>query len=202
MDSYSCYAGIDEKYYVIFEELWDTYHTQLPEIDAVLQDNVSVKATIFNLWVNYYAIDGIIFFKSEGIILNSNVSSLVNKLQKYLPYEIIEELNHQKHSEVFTFLYVYHMAKYLYQNLADFVDTHEFLKNHTIKRPCIHLMKDDDFEQHDIIYVILKVLNFEFIQMYLSQNKCYEMHLMALYFTKSFVNQHAIHDMNFEIMTK
>ncbi|MER2106134.1 MAG: hypothetical protein ABS949_04290 [Solibacillus sp.] len=61
MGSYSCYAGIDEKYYVIFEELWDTYHTQLPEIDAVLQDKISVKATIFNLWVNYYAIDGIIF---------------------------------------------------------------------------------------------------------------------------------------------
>lgn len=190
MSNYSCYEGIDEKYFMIFEELWDTYSAQLPTLDAVLQNEASIKATILNLWVNYYAIDGIIFFKSESMMLNSNVSSLVNKLQKYTPYEIVDEVNRQKHSEIFTFLYVYHLTRCIYQNLEGFVSGHEFLKNHPIKCPDIHMMKDDDFEPNDVVYYILKILNFEFIQTYLTQDKFYEMHLMSIYFTKSFINQH------------
>lgn len=188
MEQYCYYGGIDDKYFRIFEKLWDTYRTQLPEIKPVLQDEEAIKLNVFYLWVNYYAIDGMFFYKADRMMLNSTVSILVDKLKKYMPYEIVDELEGKKSDEVFVFLYVYHVIKFLYQHLDDFVQAHDVLKNYPIRRPRMYTMKDDDFEPGDKIYVVLKMINFEFIQTYLTQNRCYEIHLMALYFTKSFLN--------------
>ena len=81
MEQYCCYAEIDTKYFRTFEKLWDTYRAQLPEIKPVLQDETAIKVNVFNVWINYYAIDGMLFFKTDRMMLNSIVSNLVNKVK-------------------------------------------------------------------------------------------------------------------------
>lgn len=192
MEIYSCYAGVEDEDYLLFEELWHTYSGKLPKIESVFQDDIGVRTTVFNLWINYYRMDAIIFLKPESSMLNSNVEGIVNKLKGYIPGEIIDELEEQQQSPQFMFIYAYHTAKFICQYLDDFTSMHEFLGRYPIRRKNIYLLNDDDVEPSDVIYVILKILNFEFVQHYLAPNKCYELHFLAMYFTKSFLRQYHV----------
>lgn len=190
MEQYSCYAGIDSKYFDLFEHLWDTYYRYLPEVVFSLQNERSMKAFILNFWINYYLNEEIIIFKLEKTMLVSLFSGIVNKLQNYIPEEIEEEVQEQKQSETFIFIYVYHLSKCIMQHLEDFVQSHSFFENYQVRHPCIYLMNDDDFERGDQVYIVLKILNAEFLHMHLTQNHCSEIHTMSMYFTKRFIAQY------------
>jgi hypothetical protein len=170
---YNSYVNISPKYIDIFESLWEQYYEKLPTITTQIQNESNVKASLFNIWVNYYKTNQFFLIKSEKQFLHAFDENLIKKIDLVMQHsENIRMLfeRFEKNKE-FIFVFSYLMTLEIFRELDLFVPNHPILKKINIKQYHYYYLTDDDITEKHELFLIVKVLNSEFLNEYLTNEK-------------------------------
>ena len=186
--NYSSYQGIDPFYITLFDRLWERYTPQLPLLPTEIQSEENTRAAVFNLWVNFYDVQHHLLIKTEKTFSHAYVEHLVKRLKSGTPQHLkpIVQTYRSKHHHAF--LYCYLLVLQVQKELALFVTQHETLELEMFKKYNYYFLSDIDFEPNDGLFLIIKILNYEFIQLYLTQQKCEHMHEFAHQEMQAYLN--------------
>ena len=171
--AYSSYVNISPKFIDVFESLWHQFYEKLPTINTQIQNESNVKASVFNIWVNYYKTNPYFVIKCEKQFLHSYDENLIKKIDLVMQRtDYMNEL-FEKHGndKEFIFVFSYLLTYEIYRELDLFVPNHPVLKSLHLKRYNYYYLTDDDIAENHELFLIMKVLNSEFLNQYLSNDK-------------------------------
>lgn len=174
--NYSSYQGIDPFYVTLFDRLWERYVAKLPALPTDLQSEENTKAAVFNLWVNFYEVNKYLLIKTDKTFSHAFEEHIVNRLKLYIPQPLKPILHAYQDKHHHTFLYCYLLVLHVFQELSVFVAQHETIEPEILKPYNYYYINDADFEPSAELFVIMKILSHEFVQLYLTQQKCEDMH--------------------------
>ncbi|MCH7322970.1 hypothetical protein LZ480_13910 [Solibacillus sp. MA9] len=177
--NYSSYQEIDPFYMTLFERLWDQYSPELPPLPTDIQNENNTKAAVFNIWVNYYQVKKYLFIKFEKNFLHAYDEHLANRLKISTPEQLQTILQSYRTKHHHAFLYCYFLALHAFNELTIFVNQHEEIDPPMLKKYNYYYLTDTDYEPHDEVFRIMKILTFEFLQVHLTVQKCERMHFFA-----------------------
>ena len=172
-DSFISYMNISEKKVHEFENYWAMFSELLPPIQSNTQTEDNIKAGAFNVWLSYASENKFLFLKTDKFILHSYDHHLVERLESYLwKNEQLHNLYEgNKENSKFLFILSYLIRMEIFIELDDFVLQHPILKSIDLKLIRYYELSDIDIEKNDEIYIIMKILNAEFLQQYLNESK-------------------------------
>lgn len=177
--NYSSYHDIGTTHISLFEHLWESYKTHLPTLPTDIQNELNTKAAVFNLWVTFYKVDYYVMLNPDKSFLHAYDEHLSNRLKMYIPKPLLEAVELYKTNSHHSFIYCYLLIYQVFQQLTLFVEQHEKLNASTMKNYNYYYTKDDDFPPNNELFIIMKILNSEFIQLHLNKQKCEYMHYIA-----------------------
>lgn len=170
---YSSYVNISPKFIDLFESLWQQCYEKLPTISTQIQNESNVKACVFNVWVNYFKTNRYFVIKSEKQFLHSYDENLIKR------FDIVMEKSdymralfkkYEKNTE-FIFVFSYLITLEVFRELGEFVPNHPILKTFDLKQYNYYYLTDDDINKEHELFLIMKVLNSEFLNEYLTNDK-------------------------------
>lgn len=171
--AYSSYVNISPKFIDIFESLWQQFHEKLPTINTQIQNEANVKASVFNIWVNFYKTNQYFVIKSEKQFLHAFEENLIKKIDLVMQQsDYMRELfKKYENDKDFIFVFSYLLTYEIYRELDLFVPNHPILKSFDLKQYNYYYLTDDDITEKHELFLIMKFLNSEFLNHYLTIDK-------------------------------
>lgn len=170
---YSSYENVSEEHIKMFEAFWEAVTPKLPEIITNIQDEDNVKASVFNIWLNYANFTQFLFLKRERQMLHAYDEYLIKRMNTYIwKNEKLEKLfKNKQQSQEFLFIFAYLLTLELFKCLEDFSQQHAILRNINLSKFPYYYWSDHDIDQNAEIYVVMKLLISEFLNQYLSEER-------------------------------
>lgn len=170
---YTSFSNIQEGFVLQFERYWNDTIKDLPAIETNIQNAENVKAAVYNVWLNYANVTQYLFLKIDRQILHAFDERLMKKINSYLwENKYLKKLFHEhKHDQLFVFAFSYFLTKTIFEELNQFIQQHPVLKRTDLKKYPYYYWSDNDLEQNDNIYLVMKYLNTEFINEYMTEGR-------------------------------
>ena len=171
--AYSSYVNISPKFIDLFESLWQQFYENLPTINTQIQNESNVKASVFNIWVNFYKTNQYFVIKSEKQFLHSYDENLIKKIDLVMQQSNYMRVLFEKYEndKEFIFVFSYLLTYEIYHELDLFVPNHPILKSFDLKQYNYYYLTDDDITEKHELFLIMKFLNSEFLNHYLTIEK-------------------------------